>query len=256
MSPRPIAPLASSSAILAQSARTILYALAVAIVFRILVAQPFRIPSESMQPTLLPGDFIVISKWDYGYSRASLAPFEFLAGRGQVLSRTPKRGDVIVFRGPPDEPGKPQIDLVKRLIGLPGDRVEMRNGALYLNDKPVAREPQGERAIINTKGKVETFRTFRETLDTGVSYLTFDRRADWFYDDTPVFIVPAGHYFFMGDDRDVSQDSRTPELGFVRQDQLIGKVRTVLASLGPGGGAAPWTWARGWRGERFLKSVE
>lgn len=256
MTRRSIYPPPSSGAILAQSARTILYALAAAVVFRILIAQPFRIPSESMQPTLLPGDFIVISKWDYGYNRASLSPFEFLAGPGQVFSRAPQRGDVIVFRGPPEEPGKPEIDLVKRLIGLPGDRIQMRGGALYINDKPVAREPQGERSIITMRGAVETFRTYRETLDTGVSYLTFDRRADWFYDDTPVFTVPRDQYFFLGDDRDVSQDSRTPELGLVPQDRLIGKVRTVLASLGAGAGAAPWTWIKAWRGERFLKGVE
>jgi signal peptidase I len=240
----------SSLKILAQSARTLVYALGVAILFRIILFQPFSIPSPSMQPTLLPGDFIIISKWDYGYSRFSLAPFDRLAGDGQINSTAPKRGDIIVFRGLAEE-GKGEVDLVKRLIGLPGDRIQMRNGKLYINERAVAREPLGRRSLVNELGEVDEFETYRETLDTGVSYLTFDRRKDWIFDDTPTFTVPAGRYFFMGDDRDVSQDSRTEFVGYVPQDRLIGRVRLVLASVAPTG-ASPM--AR-WRGERFWRSV-
>lgn len=233
--------------------KTILYALALAMVLRFTIAQPFRIPSGSMQPTLEVGDYIVVTKWSYGYGRFSFAPLEGLLPHGRLFGSQPQPGDVVVFR-PEPEPGR---DFIKRVIGMPGDRIQMNNGVLYINGEPVQRESLGERPFENEHGVIEHIQTYRETLPNGASYITFDR-GSMELDSTRVFEVPEGHYFMMGDDRDNSADSRVPSVvGFVPYDNLVGPAQFVVVSFDNTTSIfRPWTLFTGFRGNRFLKPVE
>lgn len=233
--------------------KTILYALALAMVLRFTIAQPFRIPSGSMQPTLEVGDYIVVTKWSYGYGRFSFAPLEGLLPHGRLFGREPERGDVVVFRPTPE----PDRDFIKRVIGMPGDRIRMVNGVLHINDQPVERQSMGLVAFHNQDGAIERVPAFRETLPNGASYVTFDRgRTE--LDNTREFVVPDGHYFMMGDDRDNSADSRVPSVvGFVPYDNIVGPAQFVVVSFDRSTSLLrPWTLFTGFRGERFLKAVE
>ncbi|MFZ4603513.1 MAG: signal peptidase I [Caulobacterales bacterium] len=210
-----------------ENVKTILYALALAMLIRFVIAQPFRIPSGSMQPTLMVGDYIVVTKWSYGYSRFSVAPFQGLVPvSGRLFSSEPKRGDIVVFR-----PERQQDrDLIKRLIGMPGDRIQVRDGAVFINDEPIARESLGARPFKQADGSVIDIQAYKETLPNGVNYITFDRESAGVFDTTPVFVVPEGRYFFMGDDRDNSDDSRG-SVGYVPIDHLVGKAQFVFISF-------------------------
>jgi signal peptidase I len=234
--------------------KTILYALALAMVLRFTIAQPFRIPSGSMQPTLEVGDYIVVTKWSYGYGRFSFAPLEGLLPHGRLFGSQPQRGDVVVFRPQPE----PDRDFIKRVIGLPGDRIQIVNGWLHINGEPVQRESLGEQAFENEHGIVEHIQTYRETLPNGVSYTTFDKIERSELDNTRVYEVPEGHYFMMGDDRDNSADSRVPSVvGFVPYDNLVGPAQFVVVSFNNSTSLfRPWTLFTGFRGDRFLKPVE
>jgi signal peptidase I len=191
---------------------------------RFVALQPFRQPSGSMQPTHRVGCYFVVAKWSYGYSRYSFAPFHDLFPRGRWLARAPERGDVVVFRPAPE----PDRDFVKRLIGLPGDRIQMIEGVLHINGEGVQREALGLMQI-DSDGMVERIPAFRETLPNGVSYVTLDRTPTSELDNTRVYVVPEGHYFMMGDDRDNSADSRVPSyVGYVPYDNLIGRVAHVF----------------------------
>jgi signal peptidase I len=184
----------------------------------------FRQPSGSMLPTLHIGDTFAVSKWSYGYSRYSFAPFHGLLPRGRWLSRVPERGDLVVFRPAPE----PDRDFVKRLVGLPGDRIQMIDGVLHINGAAVEREALGLLDVAGDAG-VERIPAFRETLPNGVSYITLDRTPNSEIDNTSVFVVPAGAYFVMGDDRDNSADSRVSSVvGYVPSDNLIGRVDYVF----------------------------
>lgn len=236
--------------------KTLLIALIIALGVRTVLVQPFRIPSGSMQPTMLVGDYMIVSKWSYGYSRFSTGlPFG-VGGDGRIFASEPARGDVVVFR----PPGEPDKDFVKRLVGLPGDRIQIRAGRLFLNGQAVEREFLRMQDFREASGEFTQVAVYRETLpDGGPSYQTFDRFPDNPLDDTGVFEVPEGHYFMMGDDRDNSSDSRDPTgvVGFVPHDHLIGKTRIVFASFDPSTSILqPWTLFTGFRGSRFLKGVE
>jgi len=238
-----------------ENVRTILYALALAMVLRFTIAQPFRIPSGSMQPTLPVGDYIVVTKWSYGYSRYSFAPLEGILPHGRLFGSTPERGDVIVFRPTPE----PNRDFIKRLIGMPGDRIQMVDGVLMINDEPVVRELIGlSRECPEPSGEVREVRTFRETLPNGVSYITCDKleRSEW--DNTRVYVVPDGHYFMMGDDRDNSADSRVAGVvGYVPFENLVGPAQFIVVSFDETTSIfRPWTLFTGFRGERFFKAVK
>jgi signal peptidase I len=206
-----------------------------------------------MQPTLLVGDYILVTKWSYGYSRFSFEPLNFGFPAGRLLGHLPKRGDVIVFRPPAHE----DKDYVKRLIGLPGDTIQVRDSVLYLNGQAVPRASLGAVSFKDERGDVSQIPEYQETLPNGVSYVTFDRQSDGEYDRTPVYKVPEGHYFFMGDDRDLSEDSRSVDVGFVPYDHLVGHARVVALSFDPSGAhlLAPWTWFTGVRGSRFFKAI-
>jgi signal peptidase I len=192
--------------------------------FRSFLFQPFNMPAGSMEPTLLIGDYFFVSKWAYGYSRDSL-PFSPPLFSGRIFAAQPRRGDVVVFRLPHDT----SIDYVKRVVGLLGDRVQMIDGQLYLNGNPVPRE---QLADVSYEGRPA--KQWRETLPNGAQYETLDLTSNGFLDNTKLYVVPAGHYFMMGDNRDNSQDSRLSQVGYVPFENLVGRADIIFWSVGPG----------------------
>jgi signal peptidase I len=233
------------------SLATVAGGLAIALVLRVVVFQPYTIPSASMEPGLLVGDYIVVSKWSYGWSRASI-PFNPPLPAGRVLGRAPHRGDVVVFRLPRD----PAQVYIKRLIGLPGDRVQVRHGTVFVNDKPIARRALGP-GLDADDPEVPVMQV-EERRPDGTPYVTFDRGPGRDGQDTEVYRVPAGDYFMMGDNRDNSLDSRWPKaaggVDFVPAENLIGRARFVMASWDHASALKPWTWVR-LKPSRFLKPI-
>lgn len=230
---------------------TVIAAVLLATVVRIVLFQPFTIPSSSMEPGLVTGDYIVVSKFAYGWSSASL-PFNPPIVKGRLLKRTPARGDVVVFRLPRD----PSAAWIKRVIGLPGDTVQIRGGQVLVNDQPVARTPLG--AARDHDAPRRRVLAVRETLGDGRSYLTYDGGFGQPGDDTGPYRVPAGQYFVMGDNRDNSLDSRWPGavgVGLLPEENIIGRAEIVLASWAPGAGLLrPWTWLD-LQTDRFLRRI-
>ncbi len=235
-----------------ENIKVIIQALLLAMVIRTVLFQPFTIPSGSMMPTLLVGDYIFVNKFAYGFSKYSL-PFspDLFSGRVLEFSK-PKRGDVIVFRLPSD----PDIDYIKRLEGLPGDRIQMINGVLYINGKPVPKVPDGSFTSDYRLDPGANVPIFRETLDNGKTYDTLDESPVSRGDNTPEFIVPAGHYFFMGDNRDNSLDSRF-DVGYVPEENIVGRASVIFFSLG---NDTPfreiWNWPANMRWDRIFKAVD
>jgi signal peptidase I len=209
--------------------------LLLAIFIRTFLYQPFSIPATSMAPTLAVGDNIFAAKFPYGYSRFSL-PFSPPLFSGRIFGAEPKRGDVVVFRLPKDT----GVDYVKRVVGLPGDRIQMKQGLLYINDVPVKRkqiaDDVGDICGADANAKIKRW---RETLPEGASYETLDCVDNGFYDNTMLYTVPAGHYFMLGDNRDNSTDSRTlSQVGYVPLENLIGRADLIYFSGANKGGGA------------------
>ena len=232
--------------------KTIVYALLIALVLRVLLFQPFTIPSASMEPNLFEGDYIIVSKFNYGYSRHS-TPISLPASlSGRLFAHQPTRGDIIVFKLPRDN----KTDYIKRLIGLPGDRIQVKQGVVYINDKPIIRKPAPPGTEDMGYGVSRPVQRYQETLPNGVTYLTNSYGDNGDVDNTAVFIVPQGHYFMMGDNRDNSLDSRFPEevgVGFVPFENLEGPAQIVLLSWTPGASLfKPWTWVMNARPSRFF----
>jgi signal peptidase I len=231
-------------------ASVMVQALLLAVIIRTLLFQPFSIPSGSMRPTLLEGDYLFVTKWAYGYSSRSL-PFSPDLGSWKLFASEPKRGDVVVFKFPPN----PKVDYIKRVIGLPGDKIQMKSGQLYINGTAVPREKVGQidnPDITEMNGPVDVY---RETLPNGVSYDTLDLSPNGVGDDTREFVVPEKHYFMMGDNRDNSSDSRF-QVGYVPEDYLVGRANIIFFSIA--GGNSPlmiWKWPTEVRGSRIFNFV-
>jgi len=234
---------------LAENVRVLVQALLIAMVIRTLLFQPFNIPSGSMKGTLLVGDYLFVSQFSYGYSRYSL-PFSLPLFSGRIFASSPQRGDVVVFRLPRD----PSVDYIKRVIGLPGDRIQMIDGLLHINGVPVKRERVSDFIDDETGAAV---RRWRETLPNGVSYETLDLQENGYLDNTHEYLVPPGHYFMMGDNRDNSLDSRVPSgVGYVPFENLIGKAQIIFFSIAGGEPAwHVWSWPGSVRWTRLFTPV-
>ena len=234
--------------------KTIVFALLIALVLRVLLFQPFTIPSASMEPNLYEGDYIVVSKWSYGYSKHSI-PFSPPLFEGRLFGKDPERGDIAVFKLPRD--GK--TDYIKRVIGLPGDRVQMRDSRLYINDKLVENVVVGQAEMQHMFGP-RPVSQIRETLPNGRTYMTQDFGPGSDLDTTPVYHVPAGHFFMMGDIGDNSIDSRVGEtsgVGMVPAENLVGKAEIIMFSWEPGASLFnPVSWVSKLRLNRFFKILD
>lgn len=234
-----------------ETLKVIVQALLLALVIRSFLFQPFSIPSGSMMPTLLVGDYLFVSKYAYGYSRYSF-PFSPNLFSGRIWSGEPKRGDIAVFR----LPRNPKIDYIKRVIGLPGDRVQMISNVLHINGKPVERERAGDFRADGSYDTGNAIPIYRETLPNGVSFDTLDQTPNSIGDNTREFLVPAGHYFMMGDNRDNSADSRF-DVGYVPLENFVGRAEMIFFSIG--GDSSPleiWKWPSEMRVGRLFEMTE
>ena len=249
-----------------ETIKTVVYALLIAGLFRTLFFQPFWIPSESMKETLLIGDFLFVNKMAYGYSKYS-CPFAICPISGRILASDPERGDVVVFRHPVNG-----SDFIKRLIGLPGDQIQMKAGVLFINGEeakqvpdglfeevneaqgPMKNRPRCENGPVGEGGICSKSRSI-ETLPGGPVHTVLNIDTNGYGDNTDVFTVPEGQYFFMGDNRDNSQDSRYGQasggVGFVPAEYLIGRADRIMFSSAGRSMLFFWTW----RADRFFKAV-
>lgn len=237
--------------------KIILQALAIAMVVRIFFYQPFNIPSGSMKDTLLIGDYLFVSKLSYGYSRYSF-PFGPDLFEGRVFAGKPERGDVVVFKLPRDN----STDYIKRVIGLPGDEIQVRSGIVYLNGEALPRKEAGVYVPPSNGGPVRKIKKYEETLPSGKTYTVLDAETNGFFDNVGPYKVPAGHYFMMGDNRDNSTDSRaTWDVGYVPYENLIGRADIIFFSAAVDDDDAlrwysPWTWPFDVRWNRIFKLVD
>jgi signal peptidase I len=220
------------------------------------LAEPFYVPSGSMEPTLQIGDALLASKFAYGYSSASLPIQINLPETGRVFGEVPKRGDVVVFRWPGDR----SQAWVKRVVGLPGDRIQMRQGQLFINDHAASLKSDGTGEAEDENGSVEPAYRYVETLPDGVAHAIFKIRDNGRLDNTPEVTVPPDHLFVMGDNRDNSADSRVPVrdggVGMLPMDNLVGRADAVVGSWDLGIRSQPvWTWLSGFRPARFFTAV-
>ena len=232
--------------------KIVLHALILAMIVRVFLYQPFNIPSGSMKSNLLIGDYLFVSKFSYGYSRYSF-PFGINLFEGRLLAGQPKRGDVAVFRLPRD----PNIDYIKRVIGLPGDKIQMLEGILYINGNAVPKKRIGNFTDTDLNGNQHIVDKYEETLPNGIKYTVLDRTPHGALDNTNEFIVPPGHYFMMGDNRDDSLDSRAmSEVGMVPYENFIGRAEIIFFSANQEASwLKVWTWPLTTRWSRVFNLV-
>jgi len=238
--------------IILENLKTIFYALVIAIIIRSIFVQPFYIPSSSMEPSLLIGDRLFVTKYSYGYSKHSF-PFSPPIINGRVFSSSPKKGDVIVFKTPTDN----RTDYIKRLIGLPGDNVQFINGDLYINKNQVLKSLISKEDMIYCGKETINVNTFEEKLPNGKIYSTVYLK-NFSFQNSDSFVVPEKHYFFLGDNRDCSKDSRyLTSVGYVHEDNLVGKAQFIffssdfrIASI-----FTFWKWHKTIRFDRFFKKI-
>jgi signal peptidase I len=236
-----------------ETVKTVAWAVFIAVIVRTVAFEPFNIPSSSMVPTLLVGDYLFVSKYSYGYSRHSL-PLSLPLIPGRILMSEPERGDVAVFKLPRDN----ATDYIKRLIGLPGDKIQMRRGRLWINGAEVMRERVEDFVFTTENGHITRMAQFVETLPNGRRHRILERSDSDHLDNTQIYTVPAGHYFAMGDNRDNSQDSRVLNaVGFVPMENLVGRAEILFFSHN---GSASWwefwRWPGAIRFRRFFTALE
>ncbi len=230
--------------------KNVLIALVLALIIRSFLYEPFHIPSGSMKPNLKEGDFIFVSKYDYGYSRYSF-PLGLPIFKDRIFFKNkPARGDVLVFR----LPSHPNINYIKRLIGLPGDKIQMKNGVLFVNGNEVPKK-YIEEVLEFDNDPSSKVKEYREILDNGKEVIVLDKIENGNGDNTAVFTVPDKHYFFLGDNRDNSLDSRFKETGFVPEENLIGKARIIFFSISENP-LKFWRWGKSIRIDRIFKTIE
>jgi signal peptidase I len=239
-----------------ETVKIVIQALALAMIVRVFFFQPFNIPSGSMKSTLLVGDYLFVSKLSYGYSRYSF-PFGLNLFSGRIWASPPNRGDVVVFKLPRDN----STDYIKRVIGLPGDEIQMRGGVLYINGQAVPKRRIQDFVTREDDGPPRPIPQYEETLPNGVKYHVLDSEPNGPFDNTGVFRVPPKHYFMMGDNRDNSTDSRAQwGVGFVPEENLVGRAEIIFFSAdfdNPNAFRllAPWTWPWDIRWDRFFTLV-
>ncbi len=232
--------------------KTLFYALIIAVIIRSLFIQPFYIPSSSMEPNLLVGDRLFVTKYSYGYSKHSF-PFSPPLFKGRFLFNNPERGDVVVFKTPSDN----RTDYIKRLIGLPGDEIRFIDSNLYLNNSEIIKSKISSSDIAYCGNKKLDVFTFEEILPNGKKYISIYLK-DFSFQNSDTFIVPENHYFFLGDNRDCSKDSRfLTSVGYVHKDNLVGKARFIFFSSDKKVGSifSFWKWNKSIRFDRFFKTI-
>ena len=236
-----------------ENVKTLIYALIIAVIIRSLLVQPFYIPSSSMEPTLLVGDRLFVTKYTYGYSKHSF-PFSPPILNKRIMFSSPERGDVIVFKTPADN----RTDYIKRLIGLPGDKIQFIDSNLYLNNSEILKSKINNKTTIFCGDKSIDVYRFEEKLSNGKKFHTVYLK-DYTYQNSDVFTVPKDHYFFLGDNRDCSKDSRfLSEVGYVHKDNLVGKAQMLFFSSNSREGSIfqVWKWPKILRYDRFFKRLK
>ena len=235
-----------------ENLKTLFYALIIAVIIRSLFLQPFYIPSSSMEPTLLVGDRLFVTKYSYGYSKHSF-PFSPPIINGRIIFNEPKRGDVVVFKTPADN----RTDYIKRLIGLPGDKIQFIDGNLYLNNSEILKSKISFDDQIYCGDRTIDVIAFEESLTKNKNHKSVYLK-EFYYKDSDIFEVPADHYFFLGDNRDCSKDSRyLTSVGYVHKNNLVGKAQFIFFSSDRRIGSifSFWKWHKSIRFDRFFKSI-
>lgn len=237
---------------LGETVKVVAQALILALILRTFLFQPFNIPSGSMMDNLLIGDYLFVSKYSYGYSQYSF-PYGIGPISDRILASEPKRGDIAVFKLPRDN----STDYIKRVIGLPGDEIQMIDGVLQINGTAVPRERTDDYIETDSRGNVRRVARYIETLPNGVRYTTLDATERGTWDNTRVYKVPAGHYFMMGDNRDNSSDSRVASaVGYVPFKNFVGRAEILFFSLKDGAPAWQiWNWPWSVRWDRLFKTL-
>mgnify|MGYP001430985323 CR=1 FL=1 len=240
------------SNIVIENLKTLIYALIIAVILRSLLFQPFYIPSSSMEPTLLVGDRLFVSKYAYGYSNHSF-PFSPPIYNKRVFSKVPNRGDLVVFKTPSDN----RTDYIKRLIGLPGDNIQFINGEIFINKKKIIKKEIKEKLKIRCGNMNLKVKIYEETLPNGIKYKAAYNSLGTFQ-NSDVYIVPKDHFFFLGDNRDCSKDSRfLSEVGYVKKLNLVGKAELIFFSNDTiqGSFLKFWNWKKSLRFKRTFKKL-
>ena len=237
---------------ISENLKTLFYALIIAVIIRSLFLQPFYIPSSSMEPTLLVGDRLFVTKYSYGYSKHSF-PFSPPIIKERVFFDEPKRGDVVVFKTPADN----RTDYIKRLIGLPGDKIQFIDGNLYLNNSEILKSKVSSNDEIYCGNRTINVMTFEESLSNNKTHKSVYLK-EFSYKDSDIFEVPTDHYFFLGDNRDCSKDSRyLTSVGYVHKNNLVGKAQFIFFSSNRKIGSifSFWKWHKSIRFDRFFKKI-
>ncbi len=231
--------------------KTLGIAVVIALSFRSILFEPFNIPSGSMIPTLLVGDYLFVSKYSYGYSRYSF-PFGVVPFDGRIFADEPERGDVAVFR----LPANTSVDYIKRVVGLPGDKIQLKGGQLYINDAVLPRRMVGTKTVPSGSRSV-SITAYEETMDNGKSYIIHELSDNDRMDNTRVYEVPEGHYFMMGDNRDQSKDSRFLDVGMIPHENLIGRAEFLFFSVEQSARIWEfWKWPFAIRFSRIASGIE